>query len=183
MAIRGKRDSAPIWPIADVGRPTIITPRLIDFAPTLPAVSGTPISLLAGASGLVQTGDMSYYSPEIAILVIGLLLAATVLAGTLSSRFGLPALIGFLGLGMIAGSDGIGIAFDNYELAQAIGVLCLIFILFSGGLDTDLQAARRVAAPAIVLATFGVFISAAGSRSRPICCSISRLYRAFCLGP
>jgi potassium/hydrogen antiporter len=104
---------------------------------------------------------MSYYSPELAILVIGLLLAATVLAGTLSSRFGLPALIGFLGLGMIAGSDGIGIAFDNYELAQAIGVLCLIFILFSGGLDTDLQAARRVAAPAIVLATFGVFISAA----------------------
>ena len=78
---------------------------------------------------------MSYYAPEIAILVIGLLLAATVLAGTLSSRFGLPALIGFLGLGMIAGSDGIGIAFDNYELAQAIGVLCLIFILFSGGLE------------------------------------------------
>lgn len=103
---------------------------------------------------------MPDYSPEIAILVIGLLLATTVLAGTLSSRFGLPALIGFLGLGMIAGSDGLGIVFDNYPLAQTIGVLCLIFILFSGGLDTNLRAARRVAAPALVLATLGVMISA-----------------------
>ncbi len=58
--------------------------------------------------------------------------------GHFFSRFGLPALIGFLALGMVAGSDGPGaIGFDNYPLAQMIGVACLVFILFSGGLDTN----------------------------------------------
>ncbi|MFN3387837.1 MAG: potassium/proton antiporter [Allosphingosinicella sp.] len=101
-------------------------------------------------------------SPDIALLAIGGLLLATVLAGTLSSRFGLPALIGFLGLGMLAGVDGPGgISFDDYLLTQGVGVACLIFILFSGGLDTDWKSVRRMAAPALVLATFGVAISAA----------------------
>jgi cell volume regulation protein A len=105
---------------------------------------------------------MSGYSPETIILVVAILLLATVLAGTLSSRFGLPALVGFLALGMLAGSDGLGgIAFDNYPLAQTIGILCLIFILFSGGLDTEWRAVRGAVAPALVLATFGVVISAA----------------------
>jgi cell volume regulation protein A len=93
-------------------------------------------------------------SPEVALLSIGVLLLATVLAGTLSSRFGLPALIGFLGLGMLAGVDGPGgISFDDYLLTQGVGVACLIFILFSGGLDTGWKVVRRVAAPAMMLAT------------------------------
>jgi potassium/hydrogen antiporter len=101
-------------------------------------------------------------SPELALLSIGVLLLATVFAGTLSSRFGLPALIGFLGLGMLAGVDGPGgISFSDYELTQGVGVACLIFILFSGGLDTDWRDVRRVAAPALVLATLGVLLSAA----------------------
>lgn len=101
-------------------------------------------------------------TPDIALLIIGVLLLSTVFAGSLSSRFGLPALIGFLGLGMLAGIDGPGgIAFDDYVLTQGIGVACLIFILFSGGLDTDWRDVRRVAAPALVLATFGVLLSAA----------------------
>lgn len=94
--------------------------------------------------------------------MLGALLVATVLAGTLTSRFGLPALVGFLGLGMLAGVDGPGgIYFENFELTQSVGIACLIFILFSGGLDTDLRDVRRVAMPALVLATFGVLISAA----------------------
>ncbi len=98
---------------------------------------------------------------EIALLVVGVLLLTTVLAGTLSSRFGLPALIGFLALGMAAGVDGPGgIAFDNYMLTQGVGITCLIFILFSGGLDTDWRDVRRVAAPALLLATLGVMLSA-----------------------
>ena len=105
---------------------------------------------------------MPFAAPEIALLAAGILLLLTVLAGTLSSRFGLPALIGFLGLGMLAGIDGPGgLAFDDYHFTQFIGVICLIFILFSGGLDTAWQNVRRVAAPALVLATLGVFISAA----------------------
>lgn len=93
--------------------------------------------------------------------VAGLLLALTVLAGVLSSRFGVPALLGFLALGMLAGSDGPGgIAFADYQLAQGIGVACLVFILFSGGLDTEWRRVRSVALPALVLATGGVIVSA-----------------------
>ena len=104
---------------------------------------------------------MPSVSPEIALLVLGVLLLTTVLAGTLSSRFGLPALIGFLGLGMLAGVDGPGgIAFDNYVLTQGVGVACLIFILFSGGMDTDWRDVRRVAGPSLMLATVGVLLSA-----------------------
>ena len=90
-----------------------------------------------------------------------MLLLTTVLAGSLSSRFGLPALVGFLGLGMLAGVDGPGgISFDNFVLAQAIGMASLIFILFSGGLDTDWRDVKRVAGPALAMATLGVLISA-----------------------
>jgi len=100
-------------------------------------------------------------SPEIALLVLGILLLATVFAGSLTSRFGLPALLGFLCLGMLAGVDGPGgIAFDDYVLTQGVGIACLIFILFSGGIDTDWRDVRRVATPALVLATGGVMISA-----------------------
>lgn len=104
---------------------------------------------------------MSPLTPEVAFLLLGALLVATVLAGTLSSRFGLPALIGFLGLGMLAGSDGPGgIEFADYAAAQLIGVACLLFILFSGGLDTSWKAVRGVTAPALLLATVGVLVSA-----------------------
>ncbi|PXA98492.1 potassium/proton antiporter [Nostoc sp. 3335mG] len=105
---------------------------------------------------------MLQLTTESALLLVGVLLLTTVLAGNLSSRFGLPALIGFLGLGIFAGTNGPGgIAFDDFAAAQAIGITSLIFILFSGGLDTDWKDVRRVAGPALLLATFGVCISAA----------------------
>jgi cell volume regulation protein A len=104
---------------------------------------------------------MTSLTPELLLFGLGLLLLLTVLAGNLSSRFGLPALIGFLALGMLAGSDGPGgIQFENYPLAQMIGVACLVFILFSGGLDTVWNEVRGGAVPAAVLATLGVVISA-----------------------
>jgi cell volume regulation protein A len=104
---------------------------------------------------------MTLLDTESILLLIGILLLTTVLAGSLSSRFGLPALIGFLALGMLAGVEGPGgIAFSDFSIAQSVGTAALIFILFSGGLDTAWQDVRRVAAPALMLATFGVFISA-----------------------
>ncbi|RNJ61558.1 MAG: potassium/proton antiporter [Porphyrobacter sp. IPPAS B-1204] len=104
---------------------------------------------------------MTLLDTESILLLIGILLLTTVLAGSLSSRFGLPALIGFLGLGMLAGVEGPGgIFFSDFSVAQSVGTASLIFILFSGGLDTAWQDVRRVAAPALMLATFGVFISA-----------------------
>jgi len=104
---------------------------------------------------------MTLLDTESILLLIGILMLTTVLAGSLSSRFGLPALIGFLGLGMLAGVEGPGgIAFSDFSIAQSVGTAALIFILFSGGLDTAWRDVRRVAAPALMLATFGVFISA-----------------------
>ncbi|WP_219339597.1 potassium/proton antiporter [Luteimonas salinisoli] len=105
---------------------------------------------------------MPGYSSELVFFGIGLLLVLTVLAGSLSSRFGLPALIGFMLLGMLAGSEGLGgISFENVGLAQGIGVLSLVFILFSGGLDTIWREVRGGAVPALLLATAGVIVSAA----------------------
>ena len=78
---------------------------------------------------------MDFLDTQATFLLVGILLLTTVLAGSVSSRFGLPALIGFLGLGMLAGIDGPGgIDFENFALAQAIGMASLVFILFSGGL-------------------------------------------------
>ena len=90
---------------------------------------------------------MGNLNTESALLLVGILLLTTVLAGSLSSRFGLPALIGFLGLGMLAGIDGPGgIAFSNFSFAQSVGTVSLIYILFSGGMDTAWSDVRRVAA-------------------------------------
>jgi len=76
-------------------------------------------------------------------------------------NLGLPTLILFLALGMLAGSEGIGgIYFDDADLAQSIGIIALIFILFSGGLDTSVQDVKPVRFQAFSLATLGVFISA-----------------------
>ena len=100
-------------------------------------------------------------TPEFAMLLTGLLLAATVGAGLLTSRIGFPAIVGFLALGVLAGVEGPGgISFDDYPLTQGVGVVCLAFILFSGGLDTNWRAVKPMLGPALVLATFGVGITA-----------------------
>ncbi|WP_439573165.1 potassium/proton antiporter [Phreatobacter sp.] len=126
---------------------------------------------------------MLAFTPELLLFGLGLLLLLTVLAGNLSSRFGLPALIGFLALGMLAGSDGPGgIQFENYLAAQMIGVACLVFILFSGGLDTDWKAVRGGALPAAVLATLGVVISAGIVAAAAIVLLDFSLLQGFLLG-
>lgn len=79
----------------------------------------------------------------------------------LFQNLGLPTLILFLALGMLAGSEGIGgIDFDDASIAQSIGIIALIFILFSGGLDTNKSDVAPVFIPALSLATIGVFLSA-----------------------
>lgn len=104
---------------------------------------------------------MAFLDTELTLLVLGVILLTTVLAGTLSSRFGFPALVGFIGLGILAGVEGPGgFYFENFELTQGIGIACLLFILFSGGMGTDWRDVRRMAAPALLLATIGVLISA-----------------------
>jgi Kef-type K+ transport system membrane component KefB len=80
------------------------------------------------------------------ILLIGsILLIISVIAGKTSYKFGVPVLIFFLGIGMLAGSEGIGgIHFDNPAAAQFIGIVALNFILFSGGMDTDWRSVKPI---------------------------------------
>jgi potassium/hydrogen antiporter len=95
------------------------------------------------------------------VLAAGVLLLIGVLASRTSSRLGMPGLLIFLGIGMLAGSDGIGgIEFDDVDLARSFGIIALAFILFSGGLGTRFADIRPVLGPGIALATIGVVITA-----------------------
>jgi cell volume regulation protein A len=98
---------------------------------------------------------------ELVLLIAAVLLIVSILATRASSQFGVPALILFLAIGMVAGSEGPGgIAFADYQLAQTVGVIALVYILFSGGLDTDWPAIRPVLIQGVMLANVGVLLSA-----------------------
>ncbi len=94
------------------------------------------------------------------MLVGSILLFISVFASKAGSRFGVPSLLLFLFVGMLFGSDGLGIPFDNAQAAQAIGTLALSVILFTGGMETKYSEIRPVAAPGVVLATLGVLMTA-----------------------
>jgi cell volume regulation protein A len=95
------------------------------------------------------------------LIAAALLLFVSVLASKASDRFGVPSLLLFLILGMLAGSEGPGgIYFDDPALAQLVGTLALILILFSGGLDTDWQSIRPVLKEGLTLSTLGVLLTA-----------------------
>lgn len=95
------------------------------------------------------------------LLIGSTLLLVSIIAGKTSYKFGFPTLILFLLIGMLAGSEGIGgINFDDSKLAQHIGVVCLCFILFSGGLDTDWKYIRPIMWHGVSLSTFGVLFTA-----------------------
>ena len=96
------------------------------------------------------------------ILLVGaLLLLISILAGKTSYKFGVPTLLLFLAIGVLAGSEGLGgIHFDNPKAAQFIGIVSLNFILFSGGLDTNWTAVKPVLKQGIALSTLGVLLTA-----------------------
>lgn len=96
------------------------------------------------------------------ILLIGsVLLLLSVIAGKTTNKLGVPTLIFFLIIGVLAGSEGIGgIHFDNAGIAQLIGITALNFILFSGGLDTHWESIKPVLWRGIALSTLGVFLTA-----------------------
>jgi potassium/hydrogen antiporter len=98
----------------------------------------------------------------VAILVAGALLAAGLGASLIAGRLRVPALVLFLGLGMLVGSDGLGwIDFSNYALARDIGVVALALILFEGGLNAGFDEIRPVLGPSIALAFAGTALTAA----------------------
>ncbi len=97
------------------------------------------------------------------VYLVTLMGTALVLAAAFSSliafRFGAPLLLLFLGLGLAAGTDGLGIDFDNARLAYFVGALALAVILFESGFGTPLTALRQAAPAALSLATLGVVIT------------------------
>jgi cell volume regulation protein A len=93
--------------------------------------------------------------------ICGVLLAVSVLSSRASQRIGVPIALFFLGVGILAGSEGIGgIPFDDFRMAFRMGTLALALILFDGGLNTSVEVIRRVWAPAGVLASVGVVLIA-----------------------
>src|ERR1700761_299220 len=95
------------------------------------------------------------------ILIAGVLLAAGIAGALLADRVRVPALLLFLGLGMLAGSEGIGgIEFQNYELARTLGTIALVLILFEGGLTSGWSEIRPVLGTAASLATVGTLATA-----------------------
>ena len=95
------------------------------------------------------------------ILLAAILIILGILSSKLSARLGLPVLVLFLMVGMLAGEDGPGgIVFDNAQIAHALGSLALAIILFDGGLQTPIASIKQVWKPASVLATLGVLVTA-----------------------
>ncbi|HEX2976663.1 MAG TPA: potassium/proton antiporter [Bacteroidales bacterium] len=96
------------------------------------------------------------------ILLVGsILLMISILAGKTSFRFGVPVILLFVIVGILAGSEGIGgINFSDPEIARMIGTVALNFILFSGGLETRKEVIRPVLWHGLTLSTIGVFITA-----------------------
>ena len=92
------------------------------------------------------------------LLVGALLLIIAVFAGKMAYRFGAPALLLFLGVGMFFGYNFI--SFDSAELAQVVGMIALCIILFSGGMDTRFSEIRPVMGAGVMLATVGVMLTA-----------------------
>ena len=102
---------------------------------------------------------MSLHQLYVALLIGGLVLLASIAATRLATGAGLPSLLLFLGVGVLVGESGLGLDFDNAQLAQDLGTAALAVILVEGGLTTRFGDVRKALAPAGVLATVGVGVS------------------------
>lgn len=97
---------------------------------------------------------------ELFLLGTAVLLFLCVFASKASGKLGIPTLVVFLGVGILAGSEGLGgIYFDNAYYAQSLGIVALAYILFSGGLDTNWKEVRPIMRSGISLATLGVLVT------------------------
>lgn len=97
----------------------------------------------------------------IMLLLCCAVILSCIIANRFSNKFGMPALLCFMALGMIFGSDGLfKISFDNYAMTEQLCTIALIFIMFYGGFGTKWQTAKPIAVKATLLSTLGVVITA-----------------------
>lgn len=102
------------------------------------------------------------FATALLFTIFAALVLASVVFSRVFERTGIPVVLVFLAIGMLAGSDGIGgIEFTDYRFAFRFGTAALVLILFDGGLNTPFDSLRRVLAPASLLATAGVAGTAA----------------------
>lgn len=101
------------------------------------------------------------FNIDLLILGMALLLLVSVFSSLLSGKLGVPSLLFFLAIGMLAGSEGIGgIYFDDPVMARLIGTIALLFVLFSGGLDTNWKKLRPILKSGVALSTVAIVVSA-----------------------
>ena len=93
------------------------------------------------------------------LLLCSILIFAAVLVTKVGSRYGVPSLLLFLLLGMVAGEDVLGVRFDDFELAENIGHFAMTIILFTAGLETPVHEARPVLRQGALLSTAGVLLT------------------------
>jgi cell volume regulation protein A len=93
------------------------------------------------------------------ILFVSILMFVAILMAKVGTKYGVPTMLLFLIIGMIAGEDGIGIKIDNLKVAEFLGHLAMTIILLSGGLETSLEETRPIIKKGISMSTLGVFIT------------------------
>ena len=107
-----------------------------------------------------QSARSGMFSINTVVFMTGILLLLGIGSSKFSARIGMPVLVLFLGVGMLAGSEGLGgIAFEDYHFANSIGSVALALILFDGGLRTSLRSVRSAWRPALSLSTLGVLLT------------------------
>ena len=94
------------------------------------------------------------------LLLASVLVFFAILITKVGARFGAPSLLLFLLLGMIVGADGLGLKFEDYEVAESIGHFAMTIILLTGGLETSFVETRPVMHKGILLSTLGVLLTA-----------------------
>lgn len=102
---------------------------------------------------------MTFFTSENLLFIGSILIFCSILITKAGGRFGMPALLLFLVAGMLFGSDGLGIEFDNVGQAQFVGMVALCVILFTGGVETKLCDIKPVAGPGLTLSTVGVLLT------------------------
>ena len=114
----------------------------------------------AGPATYGRRAPVSMPSVHVLVLLVAVLVLLGIGSSKFSARIGMPVLVLFLGVGMLAGSEGLGgVPFEDYGLANAVGSLALAVILFDGGLQTTVGALRAAWRPALSLATVGVLVT------------------------